>query len=85
MVSVTKDFVRPEILKPTELEVSATNRLVIAIWETKVFAYCTPTDYLDSNLKTANAVIWGQCSEAMKAKLTSLEDFETKSHESDCV
>ena len=48
-------------------------------------AYCTRTDYLDSNLKTAYAVIWGQCSEAMKAKLTSLDDFKTKSHESDCV
>jgi len=53
-----------------------------------VSAYCTRTDYLDSNLKTAYAVIWGQCSEAMKARLTSLDNFETnetKSHESDCV
>jgi hypothetical protein len=33
MVSLTKDFVKPEIPKPTELEVSETNRLVIAIWE----------------------------------------------------
>jgi len=85
MVSLTKDFVRPKIPKPTELDVSETNRLVIAIWEKKVSAYCTRTDYLDSNLKTAYAVIWGQCSKAMKAKLTSLDDFETKSHESDCV
>jgi len=50
-----------------------------------VSAYCTRTDYLDSNLKTAYAVIWGQCSKAIKAKLTSLDDFETKSHESDCI
>jgi len=85
MASLTKDFVRPEITKPTELEVSETNRLVIAIWEKKVSAYCTRTDYLDSNLKTAYAVIWGQCSKAMKAKLTSLDNFEAKSHESDCV
>jgi len=85
MASLTKDFVRPKIPKPTELEVSETNRLVIAIWEKKVSAYCTRTDYLDSNLKTAYAVIWGQCSKAMKAKHTSLDDFETKSHESDCV
>jgi len=84
MVSLTKDFVKPEILKPTELEVSETNRLVIAIWEKKVSAYCTRADYLDSNLKTAYAVIWGQCSEAM-AKITSLDDFEAKRHESDCV
>jgi len=71
----------PEIPKPTELEVSETNRLVITIWEKKVSAYCTHTDYLDSNLKTAYAVIWGQCSEAMKA----LDDFETKNHVKDCV
>jgi hypothetical protein len=85
MASLTKDFVRPKIPKPTELEVSETNRLFIAIWEKKVSPYCTRTDYFDSNLKTAYAVIWGQCSEAMKAKLTSLDDFETQSHESDCV
>jgi len=85
MVSLTKDFVRTEIPKPTELKVSETNRLVIAIWEKKVSAYCTRTDYLDSNLKTAYAVMWGQCSEAKKAKLTSLDAFETKSHESDCI
>ena len=48
-------------------------------------AYCTRTDYLDSNLKTVYAVIWGQCSEAVKAKVTSLDDFETKSHKCDCV
>jgi len=85
MVSLTKDFVKPEIPIPTELEASETNRLVIAIWEKKVSAYCTRTDYLNSNLKTAYGVIWGQCSEAMKAKLSSLDDFEAKSHESDCV
>jgi uncharacterized protein (DUF2164 family) len=85
MASLTKDFVRPEIPKPTELEVSETNRLVMAIWEKKVSAYCTRTDYLNNNLKTAYAVIWGQCSKAMKAKFTSIDDFETKSHESDCV
>jgi len=30
MASLTKDFVRPEIPKPTELEVSETNSLLIA-------------------------------------------------------
>ena len=50
MVFLTKDFVKPEIPKPTELEVSETNRLVIAIWEKKVSAYCTRTDYLNSNI-----------------------------------
>jgi hypothetical protein len=44
MASLTKDFVKPEIPKPTELEVSETNSLVIAIWEKKVSAYCKRTD-----------------------------------------
>jgi len=57
MASLTKDFVRPKLPKPTELEVSETNRHVIAIWEKKVSAYCTRTDYLDSNLNTAYTVI----------------------------
>ena len=56
MASLTKDFVSPEIPKPTELEVSETNRLVIAIWEKKVSAYCTHTDYLDTLLQDEAAV-----------------------------
>jgi len=80
MDSLTKDLVLPTIPKPEELDPEET-----AIWNKAVTSYCTRTDYLESNLKTAYAVIWGQCSEAMKAKLTSLDDFKTKSHDSDCI
>jgi hypothetical protein len=85
MDSLTKDLVLPTITKAEELDPEETNLLVKAIWNKKVTSYCTRTDYLESNLKTAYAVIWGQCSKAMKAKLTFLDNFKTKSHESDCI
>ena len=75
MASLTKDFVKPEIPKPTELEVSETNRLVIAIWEKKVSVYCTRTDYLKSNLKTAYAVIWGLLSMISRRRITKVIAF----------
>jgi hypothetical protein len=77
--SLTKDLVLPTIPEPKELDPEETNLLVKAIWNKKVMSY------LESNLKTAYAVIWGQCSEAIKARLTSLDDFKTKSHDSDCI
>ena len=85
MDSLTKDLVLPTIPKPEELDPEETNLLVEAIWNKKVTSYCTRNNYLESNLKTTYAVIWGQCSEAMKAKLTSLDDFKTKSLDSNCI
>jgi len=85
MDSLTKDLTLPTIPEPEELDPEETNLLIKAIWNKKVTSYCTCTNYLESNLKTAYAVIRGQCSKAMKAKLTSLDDFKTKSHDSDCI
>jgi hypothetical protein len=65
MDSLTKDLTLPTIPKPEELDPEETNLLVKAIWNKKITSYCTRTDYLDSNLKTAYAVIWGQYSEAI--------------------
>jgi hypothetical protein len=85
MDSLPKDFVLPTIPEPEELDPEETNLLIKVIWNKKVTSYCTRTNYLESNLKTAYAVIGGQCSKVMKAKLTSFDDFKTKSHDSDCI
>ena len=82
MDSLTNDLTLPTIPEPEELDPEETSLLIKAIWNKTVTSYCTRTDYLESNLKTAYAVIWGQCSEAMKAKLTSLDDL---SHDSNCI
>jgi hypothetical protein len=36
-------------------------------------------------MATIHAVIWGQCSEAMKAKIKSLMPFARKATENDCL
>ena len=82
---LTKDHTLPTIPEPEEHDPEETSLLIKAIWNKTVTSYCTRTKYLASNLKTAYAVIWGQCSEAMKTKLTSLNDFKTKNHNSDCI
>jgi hypothetical protein len=56
-----------------------------AIWALELKAYIARRDYLEGNLKSAYVIIWGQCSEPMRAKLRSLDDHESKSESSDCV
>jgi hypothetical protein len=68
MDSLTKDLTLPTIPEPEELDPEETNLLFKAIWNKKVMSYCSRTDYVDSNLKTAYAIIWSQCSKAMKAR-----------------
>lgn len=40
---------------------------------------------LSSNLAALHAVIWGQCSEAMKAKIKSHDDYKSKSDAYNCL
>ena len=54
------------------------------IWAEEVKEYVKRTRTLRSNLATIHAVIWGQCSEAMKAKVKSLDDYKAKTVDNDC-
>ena len=85
MMPLTKELVLPVIEEPDDLASSETSKLRITLWERKVEGYSVRLDHLESNLKAAYAVIWGQCSEAMKAKIRSLPDFSTHDKNSDCV
>ncbi len=40
---------------------------------------------LVSNMVTIHAVAWGQCSEAMKARLKSLDGYQAKADANDCL
>ena len=42
-------------------------------------------EYVEQNLKATFTVIWGQCSESMRAKVKSLPEYTEKENESDCV
>jgi len=85
LAPLTRDLTLPFIPRPQHLDDDERDPLTIAIWKKNVDSYCVRVDYLESNLKTVFAVIYGQCSELMKAKLKSLDNFEEKEHACDCV
>ena len=85
MMPLTKELEQPVITEPEELDEHETSKLKIALWDRKVANYSVRFDHLESNLKAAYAVIWGQCSDAMKAKLKSQPKFLTHDKDSDCI
>ena len=85
MVVLTRDLKNPSVQEPADLPDEETSRLKIAIFEKQVAAYVTRCEILKSNLQAAYAIIWGQCSEAMKAKLQGLEKYETSRLACDCA
>jgi Zinc knuckle len=72
-ISMPKDPTNPKPTKTEEL---------IHLEEVK--AYVKRTQLLKSNLGTIHAVTWGQCSEAMKAKIKALVDYKVKTEDNDC-
>ncbi|KAL7577099.1 hypothetical protein ACA910_019703 [Epithemia clementina (nom. ined.)] len=65
-----KDLKAPTLAMPADIsDADAKNRLKKTIWDKQVAPYFSRLDYLETNLKATYAVIWGQCSDSMKAKL----------------
>lgn len=55
------------------------------IYNEKIKQYVRRESVLASNQATIHAVTWGQCSEAMKAKVKTLTDYQERSDSNDCV
>lgn len=74
----------PTIEKPVDLppDHSSTDEM---IWKEEIKAYVNRTGILRSNLAAIFAVALGQCSDAMKAKLRSLKEYETRYKKNDCL
>jgi len=64
----------PKDLTDTE-KASAVKKL---LWETKVKTHFKRITEQEKNVAALYAVVWGQCSHAMKAKIQSLPDYDTK-------
>ncbi len=77
------DASEPVIEKPADLEpgYSATDEM---IWKEEIKAYVSRLGVLRGNMAAIFAVAIGQCSEAMKAKLKSLKEYEARSKKNDC-
>ena len=74
----------PVIEKPSDLAAnpSATNEM---IWKEFIKVYVKRLQVLRGNLAAICALAWGQCSNAMKAKVKSLSEFSKHSKVNNCL
>ena len=70
--------------RPTEKEYKE-DMFVRLNYDGKMKKFMKREDQLESNVRAIYAVIWGQCSTMMQAKLESLDDYKEKRLECDCV
>ncbi len=68
----TTEIERPEKLGPDA------DKVVKAIWNKELKEHVKQVRILKGNLATMMAVIWGQCSEAMKSKVKLHSEFKDK-------
>jgi hypothetical protein len=77
------DLKLPTLEKPTKPGVGS-DETDLAIWTEDVRDHAKRKRVLRDNLAAIQAVVWGQCSEAMKAKVKSLDGYETSAMDDDC-
>jgi hypothetical protein len=73
----------PELEKPPKPGAEA-DEVDLEIWKEDIRDLSKRKRVLRGNLAAIQAVIWGQCSEAMKAKIKSLDGYETSVETNDC-
>ena len=83
MSSLTEHLTQPTLTTPVILPTTA-NELDKILWKQDVVQYAQRRNYLASNYKAVYAVIWGQCSEAVRAKVKSHSEYIGKKAESEC-
>ena len=77
MSSLTEDLTLPTLTAPVILPATA-DELEKLLWKQDVVQYAQRRAYLVDNRKAVYAVIWGQCSEALRAKIKSHEEYLEK-------
>jgi len=79
MMPLTRDLANPTVTKPAAIGQNETDRGIVFKWEKEMTDYITRKNVLASNLKAAYTIMWGQCSEAMHAKIKSSNNYTAKS------
>jgi hypothetical protein len=74
----------PQLEIPTELDAGA-SAVEKTIWDKELREFVKRKGAFKGNLATIQAVILGQCSEAMKDKLRSLDDFKAETRRNNCL
>ena len=74
----------PALEEPDDPAADA-SRTAVRMWEKRVDAYIARENKLIENVKKAYSLIYGQCTEALRAKLQALAAFDTIAAESDAL
>lgn len=74
----------PTVPEPDDLPKEASKKEEF-LWQTAMKPYTIRRDELRSNLNSLFSVVWGQCSESVKTKLKSLDEYISKTKEDDVV
>jgi hypothetical protein len=74
----------PKLTMPTEPGTNP-SRTEEMIYTEKVKQFVKRETTLEGNLATIHAVAWGQCSEAMKARVKSFDHYQSKTDANDCL
>ena len=84
IMPLARDLKTPEVVEPSAIAKAETDRQIVFKWEKEMTDYITRKNVLESNLKAAYTIMWGQCSEALRMKVKSSSDYATKSSDCDC-
>jgi hypothetical protein len=80
----SEEMKEPTVTKPGALLSTATKTDEM-IFAEEIKEYVKRVTILKGNLAAVYAVIWGQCSEAMKAKVKAAKDYQSKVDANDCL
>ena len=76
----------PVLAEPGDMTaVDLTSEVKKLIFQEKVKRYVQRLEYLESNIATLYSVIWGQCSDDMKARVKNHEKYKESTKENNCV
>ena len=80
-----QELTLPRLYDPVDIsETDAKNVAKTLVWTEEKKAYLKRKQVLDDNLRDIFAVIWGQCSTSMQAKIRQEDNFQQKKSDADC-
>jgi hypothetical protein len=86
MMPLTEKLVPPTVVRPADIDKTAALNIVnFTIWQEEITDYSKLMNVIQQNMKAVFAVIWGQCSESLKDKIKSANEYIAKLTDGDCV
>ena len=79
------DLKTPELPDPPDKPIGKTSEARLEIWKRRIYMYAEREMRLEENLKKVFVVIWGQCSDTMRAKVAAINNYETETNKTNCV